>query len=98
MGLSWGCTWDFDRREPGSRPVGVGGIIRKKIEVKWMTEKETSWKCFLTKFFLTPKSQASILLTTWVHPQKRKIPFLFVEKKKKKQFSKVKVVWKNKLV
>ena len=55
--------------------------------------EETSWNCFLTKFFLTPKRQAPCLfLTTWVHPQKRKIPLFSLVKK---QFSKIKVVWKK---
>ena len=42
MGLSWGFTWDFDGRVPGSRGVGGGGggVIRKRIGVKWMTEKQ----------------------------------------------------------
>ena len=57
MGLSWGFTWDFDGRVPGSRGVGGGGGYKKKDRSKVDDrETETSWNCFLTKFFLTPKS------------------------------------------
>ena len=73
MGLSWGCTWDFDGRVPGS--LGWGDYKETDGSKVDDRETETSWNCFLTKFFLTPKSQASIFLTTWLHPQKGKILF-----------------------
>ena len=75
-----GCRGDVHGTLTGEYLGAMGeGIIREKTGVKWMTEEETSWNCFLTKFFLTPKSQAPCLfLTTWVHPQKTKIPFLFL--------------------
>ena len=68
---------------------------RSKVDDR---EKETSWNCFLTKFFLTPKSQASIFLTTWVHPKNKKENPLFCLVKKKNSLAKLKWFGKNKLV